>query len=60
MFEGFPFKAIHLQGKEEVRNAPTPITTYKGKEKIKFFSFSSRLFVTLPLRGEVTRSRHKK
>ena len=25
---GIPFKAIHLQSKEEARNAPTPITTY--------------------------------
>ena len=26
--EGVPFKAIHLQSKEEAQNAPTPITTY--------------------------------
>lgn len=25
---GIPFKAIHLQSKEETQNAPTPITTY--------------------------------
>ena len=25
---GVPFKAIHLQSKEEAQNAPTPITTY--------------------------------
>ena len=25
---GVPFKAIHLQSKDEARNAPTPITTY--------------------------------
>ncbi len=26
--KGVPFKAIHLQSKEEAQNAPTPITTY--------------------------------
>ena len=25
---GIPFKAIHLQSREEARNAPTPVTTY--------------------------------
>lgn len=26
--KGIPFKAIHLQNKEQAQNAPTPITTY--------------------------------
>ena len=26
--KGIQFKAIHLQSKEQVQNAPTPITTY--------------------------------
>ena len=26
--KNIPFKAIHLQSKEEAQNAPTPITTY--------------------------------
>lgn len=25
---GVPFRAIHLQSKEEAQNAPTPVTTY--------------------------------
>ena len=26
--QGVPFRAVHLQSKEEARNAPTPVTTY--------------------------------
>ena len=26
--QGVPFRAVHLQSKEEAQNAPTPITTY--------------------------------
>ena len=26
--KAIPFKAIHLQSKEEAQNAPTPVTTY--------------------------------
>ena len=25
---GVPFKAIHLQSREDAQNAPTPVTTY--------------------------------